>query len=73
MRLFRRKKSFEGCGFQNRGCICDAHSKHVSCQECRFYHMIDSGYGWCKALPTFVIVGWCRDICGMFRNRKVTL
>lgn len=44
-------------------CVSD---KPTTCEQCKFYHFIDSGYGWCKALPVFEVVGWCRDVCGLF-------
>lgn len=71
MRFFDKNTGLERCAFQDRGCNCDipTSKKGSTCESCRFYHTIDSGYGWCKALPTFVMVGWCRDVCGLFQEK----
>ena len=29
----------------------EAQGDRVSCEDCKFYKMIDSGYGWCIAMP----------------------
>lgn len=44
--------------------------KTITCENCRFYYFIDSGYGWCKALPAFEEMAWCRDVCGLFKRPK---
>lgn len=48
-------------------CTCTI-TKPKKCSECTFYCPIDSGYGWCKALPTFEVVAWCRDVCSLFKR-----
>lgn len=53
------------CEWQD-SCDCTKANKLEACHKCKFYYEIDSGYGWCRALPTFTAVGWCRDICGLF-------
>ncbi len=45
--------------------------KDIYCGCCKYYYLVDSSYGWCKALPTFQLVPWCRDACSLFR-RKTT-
>jgi len=49
-------------------CDCSSPSanKDKSCEKCKWYWMIDSGYGHCKALPQHITVAWCRDICSLF-------
>lgn len=29
---------------------------HNSCEECKYYHMIDSGYGWCTKNPPWYTI-----------------
>ena len=50
-------------------CNCGAVGKGLNCMTCRFYRMIDSGYGYCIALPTVVVVPWCKDVCSLFKER----
>lgn len=48
---------------------CDCHRiKSDYCEKCKFYLGIDSGYGFCKALPEHIVVAWCRDICSLFKK-----
>ena len=49
---------------------CDCGKNKASyCQQCSWYWGIDSGYGYCKAEPSYVLVPWCRDICIHFKIR----
>jgi len=48
-------------------CRCED-DKSDYCQKCQFYWFIDSGYGYCRALPEFVLVGWCRDVCSLYEE-----
>jgi hypothetical protein len=50
-------------------CDCETLLKQ-SCQDCKFYGFIDSGYGACKALPTIITVPWCKDICSFFKESE---
>ena len=59
-----------------------------SCSNCRFYIMIDSGYGFCRRFPPnrvsvgrfwnrqwkieYQVVEWCRIGCGEVLQRKET-
>jgi len=50
---------------------CDCISiKNKYCKKCVFYWWLDSGYGYCKALPEHIVVAWCRDICSLFKPRE---
>lgn len=50
---------------------CDCLSvKSKYCSLCTFYWTIDSGYGFCKALPEHILVPWCRDICSLFTMKE---
>ena len=64
---FGKKKELR-CEWQE-SCICDSR-KSAHCDKCELYYFIDSGFGWCKALPVPTRVAWCRDICGLFRPKK---
>ena len=39
------------------------------CDACQYYRFIDSGYGWCRALPQFTLTAWCRDICSLYKEK----
>lgn len=54
------------CKWQD-SCDCEG-IKPLYCQRCKWYSWIDSGYGYCKALPEHIIVAWCRDICSLFNR-----
>lgn len=50
---------------------CDCSSiKDKHCSKCAFYWWLDSGYGYCKALPEHTLVGWCRDICYLYHPKE---
>ena len=49
-------------------CRCTGIKPH-SCNNCNWYFSIDSGYGYCKTLPTYTVVPWCRDACSLFKKR----
>ena len=70
MRFWRRKRQQEFCKWEDL-CKCHKEDGDDYCQKCKLYHMIDSGYGWCSALPEQVIVAWCKDICSFFKRRIV--
>jgi len=61
-------KNIKSDCISNLFCECNL-NKTESCEQCLWYNFIDSGYGYCKALPTFVQVAWCRDICSLFKKR----
>ena len=55
--------------------------KENNCEKCKYYLMIDSGYGYCRRYPptikkvsrkkdeiTYQLVEWCRRICGEFKS-----
>lgn len=50
-------------------CNCNE-SKSIYCASCRFYFPVDSIFGYCKALPEFVLVPWCRDVCSFYQEVK---
>jgi hypothetical protein len=50
-------------------CECKL-NKVDRCEKCRWYKFIDSGYGFCRALPTFTIVAWCKDTCNFYKVRE---
>ena len=58
-----------GCTYELEMCNC-REERELSCGQCGKYKLIDSGYGYCRALPTWVVTAWCRDICGLFVDRK---
>ena len=62
--FWKRKASFE-CEFQD-SCNCGDLRKKPTCEECKYYYMVDSGYGYCRALPEHICVAWCRDVCSLF-------
>jgi len=55
------------CKWEN-SCDCSDPNKDKSCQECKWYWMVDSGGGYCKALPEHTEVAWCRDVCSLFKE-----
>ncbi len=61
-------KNLIGCQWEN-SCVCNS-GKSVYCEKCKWYFWVDSGYGYCKALPEHIRVGWCRDICSLFKENK---
>lgn len=70
MKWFWQKKNESFCEFQD-SCDCNAKKvKTISCESCRYYWFIDSGYGYCKALPQPSIVAWCKDICSLFKEKN---
>ena len=52
------------------------------CERCKFYLMIDSGYGYCRRFPPqqlrkkkkfkieYPITEWCRIACGEFISKS---
>ena len=49
------------------GDCCDCISiKSQYCETCKWYHGLDSGYGYCVALPNPIVVAWCKDVCSFF-------
>lgn len=71
--LFWRKKAVKS------GCECEEYcscrtpdDKELICEKCKHYRMIDSGYGYCIALPAVTTVPWCRITCSLFRLHKPT-
>ncbi|KKM83683.1 hypothetical protein LCGC14_1306950 [marine sediment metagenome] len=70
---FKRKPPMKGCHWENF-CKCSHDSKEYiekedSCSKCPFYLFIDSGYGWCRALPEPIVVAWCKDICSFYPSK----
>jgi len=67
--LLRYGQPEVGCEWQD-SCDClSKTSKKVKCEDCDWFKRIDSGYGFCKALPEPIPVGWCRDICSLFKEK----
>lgn len=60
----QNKCEWEGC------CDCSSFgaNKDKQCEKCSFYYCVDSGYGYCRALPQFIVVAWCRDACSLFKE-----
>lgn len=50
-------------------CNCDENKSH-SCMKCKWYWFIDSGYGYCKALPEHMAIAWCRDVCSLYGQKQ---
>lgn len=67
-RLIRRIPKPVGCEW-HESCVCGI-TKSQHCEKCKFYFWLDSGYGYCRALPEFVVVAWCRDICSLYKEVK---
>jgi len=73
MRIFRkkptarRKSKSKGidCKFSDL-CSCESLYKSTLCQLCRWYFWVDSGCGYCRALPEPSLVAWCKDPCSLF-------
>lgn len=65
---FMRKRIEMGCEWKE-SCRCD-HTKAIKCEDCIWYRMIDSGYGTCIALPTPVVVAWCKDPCSLLKGER---
>ena len=62
----------DDCSHEGECLPCDStKDPNKICTSCGHYVMLDSGYGLCRALPTFVKVPWCRDICGMFIKEAI--
>jgi len=60
-----KRDKLVGCKWDR---VCDCKEiKSKYCSKCWWYWAIDSGYGYCKALPEYTIVAWCRDICSLFK------
>ncbi len=50
---------------------CDCHEKkETTCSACKYYYFIDSGYGYCRALPKPIMVAWCRFTCSLFKSKN---
>ena len=47
---------------------CPCKKPHEKCWLCNYYRQIDSGYGYCIALPQVIVVPWCRIICSLFKR-----
>lgn len=45
-----------------------------NCETCKYYHSIDSGYGYCFGLPAAYeerpIVAWRDPVCAIWENRR---
>ena len=67
-RIFRRKKESGNCEFDN-ACDCSSNDKPNTCEKCQFYFWVDSGNGWCRAMPKFEAVAWCRDVCSLYKEQ----
>jgi len=55
------------CKFSD-SCNC-SDIKDRCCEKCQWYYRLDSGYGYCKALPEPVIVAWCKDVCSLYKEK----
>ena len=50
-------------------CSCEDFAKSQYCKNCYWYWFVDSGYGYCKALPEVSMVPWCKDGCSLYKER----
>lgn len=66
---WNQNKSFtrKDCEFQE-ACNCKRKIEQ-SCELCTFFRAIDSGYGWCIALPRPFVVAWCKEVCFFFGKK----
>ena len=60
----------DSCAYEIEECNCEE-DKERNCGKCKRYVLIDSGYGYCRALPVWTVTAWCRDICGLFRAKEM--
>lgn len=67
-RLLRYGQPEVDCEWHD-SCDCSPGKKEQKCEDCFWYKFVDSGYGFCKALPEPIIVGWCRDTCSLFKKK----
>ena len=56
------------CEF-NKFCNCGKNYGTKTCDNCKFYEMIDSGYGYCIALPIPPVVAHCKITCTFFKEK----
>jgi len=61
-----RRKQEKGCECED---YCPCKEPHHGCEDCIWYRFIDSGYGYCIAVPGVVGVPWCRIVCSLFKLR----
>ena len=59
------KEKVANCKFDD-ACVCDSLRK-ICCEKCKWYFAVDSGYGYCTALPEHHIIPWCKDPCSLFK------
>ena len=61
----KRIKIIDGCECEG---FCPCKTPQLeTCEDCKFYRWIDSGYGHCIALPTAITVPWCKIPCSLFK------
>ena len=65
--LFWKKRDESTCKWDGI-CKCHSTNKERRCDKCDFYWWVDSGFGYCRALPEFVVVAWCRDVCSFYKR-----
>jgi len=68
-RIFGRKREENCCEFED-ACNCSRLDKLKTCERCQFYYGVDSGGGYCRAMPKFEPVAWCRDTCSLYKERR---
>jgi len=61
------KQKVSDCKYDD-ACNCRI-DKVKCCEQCIWYWSLDSGYGYCRALPSHFIIPWCKDICSFFGRR----
>ena len=66
-RLFKHKPP-KGCEWED-SCDCHGNKARNTCEQCKWYWVIDSGYGYCRALPKHTSVAWCKDVCSLYKER----
>ena len=69
-------KWFKGKGKEQPFCECENYCScrqppHHGCGDCDWYRFLDSGYGYCIAMPKVAVVPWCKITCSLFKARRV--
>jgi len=70
MKLFKLfRKEPPPCEFIE-SCNCKELNKTKRCDRCYWFWVLDSGYGYCRALPIPVLVAWCKDPCSLYTEES---
>lgn len=56
------------CTHEKECAVCSrGKDPNTTCIACQHFHMISPMKGICKFPTAFIILPWCRDICGQVR------